>query len=178
MRRFLLPLLVVVTAACSSTAPSPESASPTEERPPASTSPALPNEAVRASLVTLLEGLLRGDDPAGYFLGDRLLVITAETFSEIYLAPSTGFLASEFSLGGGCTGPCSVRVEVFLRGLLADLRIGAPAAAPIPVPGSLQPWLPLVFSSGDRLWRISLSEDAATIVAIEYFGPTGPVFAG
>jgi hypothetical protein len=177
MRRYLLPVLVALTVSCSSTSPTPETPAATEERA-STTTPPLPDEAVRASLETSLEGLLRGDDPTGYFLGDRLLVITAETFSEIYLAPTAGFLTSEFSLGGGCDGPCSVRVDAFLTGLLGDLRSGSPASAPIPVPSSLQTWSPLVFGSGDRLWRVSLSEDAATIVAIEYFGPTQQVFVG
>ena len=175
MRRYLLLLLVTVTVSCSSTTSSPDAA--TGELPSTTSSPALPDEAVRASLETALEGLLHGDDPAGYFLGDRLLVITAETFSEIYLAAPAGFLASEFSLGGGCDGPCTVRVDAFLGRLLDDLRSGSTATAPIPVPTSLQPWSPFVFGSDDRLWRVSLSEDAATIVAVEYFGPTQQGFA-
>ena len=167
--------VVLVLAGCSSPSGNPPD---TTVVTPVSTSPALalPDGAVLASLDQLLSAVLAGDDPARHLVGDRLLVITPETFSEINRSAPETFLASEFSLGGGCAGPCSVRVDVFLRALLVDLRAGSSSQAPVEVPESLQSWKSVVFSAENRTWRVHLAEDAAAVVAVEHFGPVP--FAG
>lgn len=131
----------------------------------------LPDPAKLASLDRLLTALLAGEEPAAHLVGDRLLVITPDTFSEIPRAATEVFLGSEFSLGGGCAGPCMVRVEDFLTSVLRDLRAGALTEAPVARPGSLMSWTPVVFTATDRTWRAHLSADAAALVAVEYFGP-------
>lgn len=132
----------------------------------------LPDEALSASLRVSLEALLAGAAPGEHLVGDRLMIITPDTFSEVRDTGSTGFLTSPFSLGGGCgDGACLSRLDAFLPVLLSDLRTGASGVAPVPVPSSLALWPSIVVSGQDRLWRVYLSSTADGLVAIEYFGP-------
>jgi hypothetical protein len=140
--------------------------------PPAPLAPSTAPEADEGELAEALDfslrRLLAGDRPDGFLAGDRLLVVTPETFAEVGV--SADLLRAQVSFGGGCPGICTTSVEEVLSTLADDL--GDPVVLDVPVPESLATWRSVSFQQGERSWRVSLGSDRRSLVAIEYFGPT------
>ncbi len=170
-RRLLALSLLVVITACSSS-PATEPTPPVITEDPARQETVLPTQALLASLEVSLTALLAGAPPQDHLVGDRLMILTTDTFSEIHDTGSDGFLDATFSLGGGCgSGPCLMTAREFLVALSSDVATGAGAEAPTAVPGSLVSWSSVVVGGPSRVWRVHLSADASGLVAVEYFGP-------
>lgn len=168
VKRFLV--LPFVLLGCSS-APAPVPG-PSTLPAPATAAPALPEPALLASARLAVGSLLTGADPTGFLVGDRLMIITNETFSEIHASVATNFLAAPFSLGSGCPeGACLTSAREFLASLLSDLENAEPATAPVPVPTALSDWSSVVAAGPGRIWRVHLADDGSRLVAVEFFGP-------
>lgn len=174
------PLLVALTllplASCApSTSVMPVSSSivfASTSTLPSAPSPVLPSALLSARFNQFLSIALSGGDMSLMFAGDRLLILTTDTFSELPRSQGASLMKYSFSLGSGCNGVCSVTFQDFLQVLSADWRSDALAALRVPVTSALAAWPSLSFSVGSHGWRISFDALGIALVAIEYFGPT------
>lgn len=167
--------LALMLTSCAATASPPVSLPPilsstSISLPPVS--PVLPDALLAARLDEFLAVTLSGGNASSMFAGDRLLILTADTFSELPRSYGPLLLDYSFSLGFGCGKVCSITFQDFLQILRTDWRTEPSAVLGVPVTSSLAAWPSLGFSVGDRGWRISFDATGAALVAIEYFGPT------
>lgn len=162
-------MLLLVLLGCSSGSTSVPS--PATLAVPVTSAPELAEPALLASARLAVRSILDGADPAEFLVGDRLMVLTSETFSEIHASAATNFLAAPFSLGSGCSeGSCLTSTAAFLGSLETDLIAGESAAAPVPVPAALRDWSSVTVAGPDRIWRVHLADDGSRLVAVEFFG--------
>jgi hypothetical protein len=129
--------------------------------------PQLSTEYLRRTLGYFLETAQAGsfDD---VLLGDRLLVITETTFSEIPSQLSgPSLLSFEISLGFGCPDECTVTVEEFLRRLSEASSQGRVLTSASPEIAALANWPSLSFRASDTTWRVSFSASGSQVVAVE-----------
>lgn len=132
----------------------------------------VPVALLSSRLELFLTTAARGEPVDQRLAGDRLLVLTAATFSEIPAAVLAGDArAVELSFGYGCPDVCTIRFARLVELLLRDLRLGDYASAPLPLADALAQWPSLSFRNNDRLWRVSFDAIGEQIVAFEVFGP-------
>lgn len=131
------------------------------EIPPGALEPRL-----RAFLVDAMAGRLTPSRLAG----DRLLVLTSATFSEIAARDVLRLNGVTLSFGYGCPDVCTTELSSLLEIMLADLDNGAPFDGPLATSVALSQWPSHSFSYGDRLWRATFDDDGDGLLAIELFG--------
>lgn len=174
VRSLITALALTGLAACGTQPSSRIPPAPTTAPGPAQ-HPAAPAPVLASRLQSFLTDAIAGRSVAGRLLGDRLVVMTPATFSEIPASALEGDGRSfELSVGYGCPGVCTAPVSALWAAMDVDLRQGTFATAPIPVSPALAGWPSVSFRSGERSWRVSFDETGERLLAVEVFGDVVP----
>jgi hypothetical protein len=169
---FLVGLALSVSTGCAASLDVQSAPSPPDPQTSSTVIVSVPVALLASRLETFLTTAARGEPVDQRLAGDRLLVLTASTFSELPATALAGDArAVELSFGYGCPDACTISFGRLLELLIVDLRIGDYASAPVPLADALAQWPSLSFRNSERSWRVSFDDNGERIVAFEVFGP-------